>query len=83
MLTMSPLTSGRESGMPWQMHSFTDVHTLFGKLPARARRRPRKRNGTRVAEAPGAQRTAGRSALSRSPAHETVAAQAAWQHCGM
>jgi len=36
MLTMSPLTSGRESGMPWQMHSFTDVHTLFGKLPARA-----------------------------------------------
>lgn len=35
MLTMSPSCSGRESGMPWHTHSFTDVHTLFGKRPAR------------------------------------------------
>ena len=28
---MSPSCSTRESGMPWQMTSFADVHTLFGK----------------------------------------------------
>ena len=33
MLTMSPSLSTRESGMPWQMHSFTEVHTLLGKRP--------------------------------------------------
>lgn len=34
MLRMSPSCRGRESGMPWQMHSFTDVHTLLGNVPA-------------------------------------------------
>ena len=34
MLTMSPSRRGRESGMPWHMHSLIDVHTLFGKPPA-------------------------------------------------
>lgn len=33
MLTMSPSSSGRESGMPWHTHSFTEVQTLFGNLP--------------------------------------------------
>ena len=29
-LTMSPSRSGRSSGMPWQMTSFTEVHNDFG-----------------------------------------------------
>ena len=29
-LTMSPSCSARLSGMPWQMTSLTEVHTLFG-----------------------------------------------------
>ena len=33
MLTMSPSRSARSSGIPWQMTSFTDVHTDFGKPP--------------------------------------------------
>ena len=33
MLTMSPSRSARSSGMPWQMTSFTDVQTDFGKPP--------------------------------------------------
>ena len=41
---MSPSTSARSSGMPWQMTSLTEVHTDFGK--------PRYRSGTRV-HAPG------------------------------
>ena len=28
---MSPSCSARASGMPWQMTSLTDVHTLLGK----------------------------------------------------
>ena len=28
---MSPSASARSSGMPWQMTSFTEVHTDFGK----------------------------------------------------
>ncbi len=28
---MSPSSSARESGMPWQMTSLTEVQTLFGK----------------------------------------------------
>ena len=32
MFTMSPATSGRLSGMPWQMTSFTEVQTDFGKV---------------------------------------------------
>ena len=31
MLTMSPSSSGRLSGMPWQITSLTDVHSDFGK----------------------------------------------------
>jgi hypothetical protein len=30
MLQMSPSCSARESGMPWQMTSLTDVHDAFG-----------------------------------------------------
>ena len=33
MLTMSPSLRARESGMPWQMHSLTEVHTDLGKRP--------------------------------------------------
>ena len=29
-LTMSPSASRRESGIPWQITSLTDVHTDFG-----------------------------------------------------
>ena len=31
MLTMSPSSSGRLSGMPWQTTSLTEVHSDFGK----------------------------------------------------
>ena len=31
MLMMSPEASRRESGIPWQITSFTDVHTDLGK----------------------------------------------------
>ena len=33
MLMMSPSTSARLSGIPWQMHSLTEVQTLLGKRP--------------------------------------------------
>ena len=33
MFTMSPSLRARESGMPWQMHSLTEVHTDLGKRP--------------------------------------------------
>ena len=33
MLMMSPSFRARESGMPWQSTSFTEVQTLFGKEP--------------------------------------------------
>ena len=32
-LMMSPSLSSVVSGIPWQMHSFSDVHTLLGKPP--------------------------------------------------
>ena len=31
MFTMSPSSTTVESGMPWQMTSFTDVHSDLGK----------------------------------------------------
>ena len=34
MLMMSPSSKRLLSGMPWHMHSFTDVQTLLGKPPA-------------------------------------------------
>ena len=34
MLMMSPSSKRLLSGMPWHMHSFTDVQTLLGKSPA-------------------------------------------------
>lgn len=45
MLRMSPSHSGRESGMPWQMHSFTEVHTLLGNLPDKGSRRAKSKRG--------------------------------------
>jgi hypothetical protein len=32
-LTMSPSTSARSSGIPWQITSLTDVHSDLGKAP--------------------------------------------------